>query len=490
MGTRHVLELLFRHWRVMTIAFVATLCGAILAAIFMPPKYAAHLKILVRRQRAEPVMTTSATGVRTISAEDVTDEEIDSEIELFRSEELLRKVVIECGLNQTKPDSWAARLEKWRPTPPEIKLSKAVSRLRGAISADRVKKSSFIDLSYSSNDPQLSAKVVNLLGQLFAEKHVAMHRSAGQFEFLAKETERYRQRLADAESKLASVNRKDQAPAAETDRNNTLLKVADLDFNLHQTRSAVAAARNRITALESQLASTSPRLSTQMKKADNSALQQQLKSTLLELELKRTDLISKYDPTYVAVKEVDTQIAQARAAIERENASPVLENTTDRNPTYEWLSGELAKAKADLPTLEANAKATETAVNNYREKIIDLDQKSIVQQDLVRNVKAEEENYLLYLKKQEEARIAEQMDDARISNVVISEAAAVPVLPTTSPIMIALMGLPLGVLMSIGAAFVSDYLDTSFRTPEEVWDVLSLPVLASLPASRELKLLN
>ena len=55
---------------------------------------------------------------------------------------------------------------------------------------------------------------------------------------------------------------------------------------------------------------------------------------------------------------------------------------------------------------------------------------------------------------------------------------------------IGLIGLPLGLLVSVGAAFVSDYLDTSLHSPEEVWDVLSVPVLASLPATRELKLLN
>jgi uncharacterized protein involved in exopolysaccharide biosynthesis len=474
----------------MTIAFAATLCGAILAAIFMPPKYTAHLKVLVRHQRIEPVITTSASGIRTVTPEDVTEEEIDSEIELFRSEDLLRKVVVECGLDKTKPHIWTATLEKWKPTTPEVRTSKAVARLRSAISVERVKKSSFIDLAYGSDDAQRSARVVNLLGQLFAEKHVAVHRSADQYEFLAKETDKYRQRLADAEAQLAAGNRSGLAPAAETDRNNTLQKVAELEYSLRQTRSAAAAAGRRISALQSGMASTAPRLSTQMKKADNTALLQQLKSTLLDLELKRTDLLSKYDPTYVAVKELDTQIAQARAAIEHETSSPVLENTTDRNPTYEWLSSELAKANADLPTLEANAKATEVAIAGYRQKIMDLDQKSIVQQDLVRNVKAEEENYLLYLKKQEEARIAQQMDDARISNVVISEAAAVPVLPTTSPLSIVLLGLPLGLLVSVGAAFVSDYLDTSLHTPEEVWDVLSVPVLASLPATRELKLLN
>lgn len=490
LGARDVIAMVFRHWQLMTLAFTATLLGAMLIAFTMPPKYTAHLKVLVRHQRAEPVMTTGANGVRTISPEEVSDEEIDSEIELFRSEDLLRKVVESCHLNITKPHWWTAQLEQWSPTRPEVQTSKAIARLKGALGMERVKKSSFIDLSYGSDNPELSARVVNLLGQLYLDKHVALHRSAGQFEFFQKETERYRQRLADAESQMASASKTDQAPAAETDRNNTLQKVAELEYSLRQTTAAASAARRRVVALESQLSSTPARLSTQMKKADNPALLQQLKSTLLDLELKRTDLLSKYDPTYVAVKEVETQIAQTRTAIDRETNAPVLENTTDRNPTYEWLNSELAKAKADLPTLEANAAATQQAVESYRRKITDLDRKSVTQQDLLRAVKAEEENYLLYLKKQEEAHISEKMDDARISNVVISELAAVPVLPSTSPLTIILMGIPLGILLSVGAAFVSDYLDNSFRTPDEVWEFLSVPVLAALPASRELKLLN
>jgi uncharacterized protein involved in exopolysaccharide biosynthesis len=490
LGARDLVAMVFRHWRLMALAFTATFLGAVLVAFIMPPKYTARLKVLVRHQRAEPVMTTGANGIRTIAPEEVSDEEIDSEIELFRSEDLLRRVVESCGLDKTKPRWWTSQIEKWSPTRPEVKTSKAIARLKGALGMERVKKSSFIELSYGSDDPELSARVVNLLGQLYLDKHVALHRSSGQFEFFQKETERYRQRLADAESHMAASSKMDNAPAAETDRNNTLGKVAEMEYSLRQTTASVSAARRRITAIEAQLTATPARLSTSMKKADNPALLQQLKSTLLDLELKRTDLLSKYDPTYVSVKEIDTQIAQTRTAIDRETNAPVLENTTDRNPTYEWLNGELAKAKADLPTLEANAAATQLAVDSYRRKITDLDQKSVTQQDLLRSVKAEETNYLLYLQKQEEAHISEKMDDARISNVVISEMAAVPVLPSTSPLTIALMGIPLGLLLSVGAAFVSDYLDTSFRTPDDVWEFLSVPVLAALPASRELKLLN
>jgi uncharacterized protein involved in exopolysaccharide biosynthesis len=110
-----------------------------------------------------------------------------------------------------------------------------------------------------------------------------------------------------------------------------------------------------------------------------------------------------------------------------------------------------------------------------------LDQKGLQQQDLLREVKAEEENYLSYQKKQEEARISDQMDTSRISNVVIADAATVPALPATSHLLLAVLGIPLGILVSVGAAFVSDYFDPSFRSADEVWDVLQLQVLAALP---------
>ena len=52
------------------------------------------------------------------------------------------------------------------------------------------------------------------------------------------------------------------------------------------------------------------------------------------------------------------------------------------------------------------------------------------QDDLVRDVKTAEDNYLLYLRKREEARISDALDSKRIVNVSIAEAATVPALPT------------------------------------------------------------
>ena len=103
-----------------------------------------------------------------------------------------------------------------------------------------------------------------------------------------------------------------------------------------------------------------------------------------------------------------------------------------RNAYRTALAGEeLAKAKADLAGLQARAEATALTVRSYRENARSLEQKELVQGDLIRTAKATEENYLLYLRKEEEARMSDVLDRRRIINVSIAEPATVPSLPST-----------------------------------------------------------
>jgi capsular polysaccharide biosynthesis protein len=44
-----------------------------------------------------------------------------------------------------------------------------------------------------------------------------------------------------------------------------------------------------------------------------------------------------------------------------------------------------------------------------------------------------------------------------------------------------LLGLTAATLGSVGAAFVADYLDPAFRTPQQLGECLRMPVLAALP---------
>jgi hypothetical protein len=117
----------------------------------------------------------------------------------------------------------------------------------------------------------------------------------------------------------------------------------------------------------------------------------------------------------------------------------------------------------------------------YQTKAHQLEVSGLVQQDLLREAKANEDNYLLYLHKREEARIADALDQTRILNIGMVQQPTVPLSPVRSPWMFGLVGILMAGMVSVGLVFTREYLDTSFRTPSEVLSELNIPVLASVP---------
>ena len=120
-------------------------------------------------------------------------------------------------------------------------------------------------------------------------------------------------------------------------------------------------------------------------------------------------------------------------------------------------------------------------VQHYRGIARNLDEKETQQADLARNVKTAEDNYLLYVRKREEARISDALDSKRIVNVAIAEAATVPAFPTLHFGWVLIGGFFTAGLVSVGTAYGVDRLDASFRTPDELNRYLELKVLASIP---------
>ncbi|HXM64753.1 MAG TPA: GumC family protein [Terriglobales bacterium] len=479
-SVRDLLAIGFRHKRTALICFFGILMGAVLVAVLQPAQYRATTKFLVDRERQDPVVSPEQSAP-VVMRNEVTEEELNSEIELLQSEDVLRQVVVSCGLDHGK----SLREYVLGPASPEKKIAMGTARLRDALQIDPIKKSNLISVSYTSTDPQLASRVLRELGDAYIQKHVAVHTPPGQVQFFDVETERYKKELGDAEAQLKAFSGEENGVAPQMTRDITLQKLSEFRSSLQQTRAAMAASEQRIRTLEKQSGTTPERLTTAMRSQDDYQVLQGLKNTLMTLELKRTELLTKYQPTYPLVQEVDKQIADTKASIATEEAQPVKEETTDRNPTYAWINEELAKAKAEYSGLQAQAAAQQAIVEKYETTARDLEQKGLVEQDLLRDVKTDEENYLLYQRKREQARMTEALDRTRIVNVAIAEQPVVPSLPSNSPALVVLLGMLLAATVTMGTVFVQEYLDPSFRTPAEVSAELNVPVLAAVPQSFE-----
>ncbi len=486
---RDIVAPVFCHRRLVALSFFGIFLGVVFLGLLLPRQYEAQMKILVKRERVDPVVTTDRNASLPLRP-DVTEEDLNSEVELLKSRDLLEKVVLACGLHRSdRKPFWALAFPAGEgseasqaPENDSGVVAKAVRTLENKLHVEPLKKTNLIRVTYESPDAQLAARVLITLADLYLEKHVAVHRPAGALDFFERETERYREELGAAEGRLASFNRDEGVVAAQLEKEITIQKLAEFDATLRATQSAVAETEKRIHELEAQLATSPLRLTTQIRTSDNPGLLQQLKTTLLSLELKRTELLEKFDPSYRLVQEVETHIAQTRSALAAAERAPVREETTDRDPTHEWLRAELTKSRTELAALRARGIAIAQVVRAYEEKARQIDQKGTVQQSLLRDGKAAEENYLLYLRKKEEARISDALDHRRIVNVALAEAATVPSLPSQPRwSWTLLMGFLLASLVSVGLAFVSNYWDPSFRTPDELQEFLSVPVFASMP---------
>jgi uncharacterized protein involved in exopolysaccharide biosynthesis len=474
-SSRDLIAIGFRHKRPIVITFCAILLGAALATIVQPAEYQASTKFLIERSRMDPIVS-AGQDAKLIRA-DVTEEELNSEVELLQSEDVLRQVVLASGLHQR----WTLLNYLGIQTSEPTRIARAVARLQKELQIEPVKKSNLIAVNYASTDPQLAMRVLKALDDAYLQKNLAVHHPQGEFQFFEQQAESYKKNLADAETQLKTFSEQEGGVSPQLARDITLQKLSEFSATLQQTYADIAATERRIDALEKQSGITPQRLTTQLRAVDDAQVLQGLKATLMALELKRTELLTKYQPTYALVQEVDKQLAETKASIATEEGKPIKDETTDRNPTYAWVNEELAKAKADDSGLQARAAAIQATVAQYKGKSHELEQKGIQEQDLLRKVKTEEENYLLYQHKREEARMTDALDRTGILNVAIAEQPITPALPSNSRWTVLLLGMLLATGVSVGMAFTLEFTNASFRTPSEVLSELNIPVLAAVP---------
>jgi uncharacterized protein involved in exopolysaccharide biosynthesis len=473
---RDFMALGFRQRRVIVNTFLGILSVAILLAFLLPKKYVAQMKILVRHERAEPIVSPEREAPVQYATQ-VSEEELQSEAELIKSRDLLGKVIVACRMQSLGGTSfWSKGQDS-----DERRVARAVLKLEKDLTVEPIKLTNLISVSYKSKDPQQAAKVLNTLANLYLEKHLAMHRSPGQFEFFQQQAEEYRRALKNAEEKLTSFTREQGVVNPTLEKEISVRKLAEFEAESKEARAKASEIQQRIQSLEAQLETLPTRETTEVRTSDNPQLMQNLKSKLLELELRRTELLSKFEPTYRLVQEVEAQIVQTQAAIDEAGKAPLRDEVTDRDPTYEALRSDLAKAKTELVAEQARAAATSGLIHGYRVESQQLDNKELVHGDMLRSVKADEENYLLYLRKEEEARISDALDRQRFSNVVVAEPASVPFTPQARSLLVMVFGTLFAALVSVGLALLADRWDPSFRTPEEVESWLGSQVVAAFP---------
>lgn len=493
---RDVVAIGFRHRSLILFSFLGIFLGGVLAILLLPSNYEAEMRILIDSARVNPVISTKPDVMQVEQTDQgLSNVQLNTQMQVMLSRDILEKAVVGCRLYE--PDPWwvspfaAVRVVQRRvmgafgvaPTRAK-RIYKATLKLRNKLNIAPLPDSNVIQVRYGSPFPERSKCVLSAVAQAYFDKHMQLQRTSqasGPFDKAAKY---YQQRLLGSEARLIDFAKKEGAISPAAQKELAVKNLNDFDAMYEQAQASIAQTRQRLRNLRGQLSSASNRVVTELQTGDNAYLLQNLKSTLLSLENQRIDLLEKFSPGYRLVREVDKQIQQTRAAVADAEKNPIRNQTTDVNPTTQWISLEIAKNEADLVGYEARAQALQNAVKSYQVKALQFDKQGWVHENLLQNIKANQENYLMYVHKAEEAHSTELLDQAQITNIALAEAPTLPLAPAGLSFLVKLaLALFVAGIMSLVIGLLAEYTNHSIRTPEELAAVTGLPVLASVPAN-------
>jgi tyrosine-protein kinase Etk/Wzc len=169
-----------------------------------------------------------------------------------------------------------------------------------------------------------------------------------------------------------------------------------------------------------------------------------------------------------------------------QQASRREELTEAPNPLRKELEGELLRERANIEALGKRRSVLDEQLAELKRRSELLNVREVQLAELARNVQHLESQYKAHVDNLEQARIGQALQAERISSINVIQPATLverPVRPSKSLGLAA--GLLLATVSSFGIAFGLDLVDPTFRSREQVEELLGLPVVASLPAERQ-----
>jgi uncharacterized protein involved in exopolysaccharide biosynthesis len=464
-GLLDLLDRIFRQQRLIAILLLAWTAAVVLYVWLTPPTYEAEVRFLLNNNRAGAVVSSELHN-GPVPRDYVDEAAIATEIQVLANRELLRNVVQSCGLAKSKSGADG---------------EKAVRELRKSLKVAPVLKANMIKASYASSNPQEVHDVLRQVAEGYLNEHVRVRSANGAYDVFDKQAAAYATRLKELQERLNSFHAGKNIVVLGQQRELNMRRLMELEAALKDAEGLRAANTRKLSMLREQLAQLHPRITTQARRVPNQYSAERLNTMLVELQNKRTTLLAKYQPEDRLVVELDQQIADTRAALDRTTAQSSTEETTDVNPLRQSLEAELAKAQVFDTESRARAASQQQTIASYRQQLSGLNQATVTDDQLLREIKETEDNFFLYSKKREESRIEAAMDLQKIANVALVEPPRLPELPLPklSLTMIAMWllgcGLSIGIGLAVGLARRPVY------TPWELESITGLPVLADVP---------
>jgi exopolysaccharide transport family protein len=449
--------------------------SVVLAGVMMSPKrYEANALIMVNPTR-EQVLSQEQTFDNSAPNSSV----VDSEIELLRSQELMRQLVARLDLDQSP--EWNASL---RPPGPIDSVTRALTAtIRGEAAGDarsvedireavanevarnvtvRRRGNSYgIAVTVEAASAASAARVANALGEVYLETQTSARFENAQRAnvWLEQQLNDLRAEVQEKEGAAEEFRHANGLSVASAGADTAAPQSADVQTMLVSARADVAEKEARLRQLQEMLRAGGS--AETLGGALNSPVISELRAREGELARRQAEMAQRYSSEHPELQSVRIEVEEVRGRI-REETARITEN----------LRNEVQVARARLATLQGSFGSATGASDENNEAAIQYRQ-------LMREVAAARAVHENFLQRYHE--VSNQGDLPTATSRLVSRAVA-PAGPSEPRLNFAfLIALAAALALGTMAALIAEAFDGSMTTAEDVERKVGARTIASIP---------
>ena len=339
--------------------------------------------------------------------------------------------------------------------------SEAIDRFLHGLRVVPVRSTRLVDINYRSPDPVFAARAANAIAQQYMEGNQRSRFLVAQDanDWLGKAMEEQRIKLEESEAALQEYKASHDAVTVDDTQNIVVQKLTELNAAVTRAKTARVDKEilyNRLSQLQSD-----PSAIESFPAVMGNEFVQRLKSQIVELRQRKTDLGSTYGEKMPQMVALQNQIVAAEQKLQAE-ISKIVKSVQD-----------------DFEAAKATEAQLVSALEVQKSEALRNNQKGLQYAALEREAAGNRQLYSNLMDRVKETDVTSKYKSSNVRIIDAAEVPRYPVLPQTArDLMMAFIG---GLLLALGLVFGFEYMDSAIKTPDEIKAHLGLPFLGLVP---------
>ena len=462
------LQVLQRRWLPVVGIFGTAVTLGSLYAFSLKPSYKAEGSLMIKTNR-----TSSLTGltqdIGRLEPLNQNENPLETQVKIVASNPVLQETIRLLNLKNAKGN----------PLP--------IRDFGAKLKVEGIKGSDVVQISYGDNNPELAAKAVNTVIDIYIKQNVQANQDEALTarKFIEMQLPKAEGIVRRAESNLREFKEKNKVIVLDQEANAAVDTISKLNSQVSQAQAQLDDVDGRLEQLrkEAQVDSQQGVIASELSQAPGvQKVLAQLQEAESQLALERT----RFQAGHPTVTNLEEKVAALKSLLQERTGqvagqAQVTQGSLQIGQLRQGLIADITRAEAQRVGLKRQIITLSQQSEAYRQRASYLPRLEQFQRELERKLKAAQTTYEILLTKVQEISVAENQ---KIPNARVISYALIPDKPEgPRKLLFIVGGGAAGLFVGIIAAFSLDLMDRSVKTVKEAKEVMRYTLLGIIPGS-------